>query len=201
MATSAQVLANQANAQLSTGPKTAEGKARSSRNNLQHGLTLGLLAIAPEDQSAFCEFEANFKAELKPEGSMELEAFQQFLDAAWRLRAIRAIVQKICDESEDDAFIRPETEPQLRQLSRYRASAEMLAYRAVKTLRDLQTTRLYRTFHVTPEEQTVIPPLVRPALKMLVDGERYAHNDREIFYHIYGPEAFTKRFEKPPLTA
>ena len=34
--------ANQANAKLSTGPKTGAGKARSSRNALRHGLNLSI---------------------------------------------------------------------------------------------------------------------------------------------------------------
>ncbi len=38
MATSAQIAANQRNAQKSTGPKTEKGKARSRENALKHGL-------------------------------------------------------------------------------------------------------------------------------------------------------------------
>src|ERR1700728_3187477 len=38
MATPAQVAANQANSQKSTGPTSPEGQARSSRNSFQHGL-------------------------------------------------------------------------------------------------------------------------------------------------------------------
>ena len=107
MATAAQILANTANAQLSTGPKTAEGKARASRNNLQHGLTLGLLTLDPEEQSAFCEFEANFRAECKPDGLMETETLTQFVESAWRLRKIRAIVDKMILQYEADPFVHP----------------------------------------------------------------------------------------------
>ena len=37
MATQAQIAANQANAQKSTGPTSTEGKAASSQNNFKHG--------------------------------------------------------------------------------------------------------------------------------------------------------------------
>ncbi len=39
MSTQAQILANQANSLHSSGPKTEEGKAISSKNNFRHGLT------------------------------------------------------------------------------------------------------------------------------------------------------------------
>ena len=38
MSTEAQIAANRANAEQSTGPKTEEGKAASSRNHSSHGL-------------------------------------------------------------------------------------------------------------------------------------------------------------------
>jgi len=42
MATEKQLRANRENAKKSTGPKTAGGRARSSRNALSHGLSLPL---------------------------------------------------------------------------------------------------------------------------------------------------------------
>ena len=42
MATDKQIAANRANAQKSTGPKTAPGRWKSSRNAFRHGLSLPL---------------------------------------------------------------------------------------------------------------------------------------------------------------
>ena len=49
MSSEARQTANAANARLSTGPSTEEGKARSSQNARTHGLTAARLVIAPED--------------------------------------------------------------------------------------------------------------------------------------------------------
>ncbi len=197
MASAAQVLANHANAQHSTGPKSDEGKARASRNNLKHGLTLGVLTLSPEEQTQFCDFEAKMRTECNPEGALECEAFQQFLDGAARINKIRGIVGAMIEQFNDDPLLQPDTEAAYRQLNRYRAAAEMTVYRAIKTLRELQTARLFRSFHVTKEEQEVIPPLVNPGEKFCCGGEmKLGHNDRELFYCIYGTEPLTSRF--PP---
>jgi hypothetical protein len=51
MSTEAQISANQANAQLSTGPKTEAGKSASSQNSWKHGLAVGVFRVlATEDQ-------------------------------------------------------------------------------------------------------------------------------------------------------
>ena len=42
--------ANRANAKRSTGPRTAEGKARASKNALAHGLTARDIIVGDEDE-------------------------------------------------------------------------------------------------------------------------------------------------------
>ena len=57
MASIKQIEANRSNALNGTGPRTAEGKARSSRNALTHGLTAQEIVIPGEDVAAYRSFE------------------------------------------------------------------------------------------------------------------------------------------------
>ncbi len=83
--------ANRRNAQRSTGPKTPEGKTRSSRNNLRHGLT-GQVALLPhEDREIHDAFCNELIESLKPEAPMERELAQSIAEDSWRLNRICAI--------------------------------------------------------------------------------------------------------------
>ena len=195
MASAAQVYANIANASLSTGPKTAEGKARSSRNNLRHGLSLGVLALIPPI-IGILRVRSQTPRGNKPEGMMEEEALRQLLDGAWRLRKIRALVDSLIARYDEDIFVHPDTEAEMRQLTRYRAAAEMLVYRSIKTLRELQSLRLFRAFHLTKDESDALPPLVHPGQKIIVGGVLSSVADRKRFYRIHGEDQFSCRF--PP---
>ena len=62
MSTAAQILANRENAQHSTGPRTEEGKANSSLNNLHHGLAARGFIVLPGQESAFEDLEAGLRA-------------------------------------------------------------------------------------------------------------------------------------------
>jgi len=197
MATVAQILANQANAQLSTGPATEAGKARSSRNNLRHGLTLGVLAVEPAEQQEHKAFQEELAAECQPDGIMELEAFQQFVDAAWRLQKIRRLVAALFDEFGDDPFVHPEGQARLKTLLRYRASAEMIVYRAAKVLRELQTTALYRAHNLTAEEDAAVPAFTRPARRWMVGDRKLGTLERMDFYELHGANHATARWQIP----
>ena len=53
MATIRQINANRANAQKSTGPRTEEGKAASSRNRLSHGFAASATIMPGENPEEF----------------------------------------------------------------------------------------------------------------------------------------------------
>jgi len=66
MASTAQILANQANAARSTGPKTAEGKDASRRNALKHGLAATSLVLPAEEAAAVADRVRAWTPALKP---------------------------------------------------------------------------------------------------------------------------------------
>ena len=67
-ASDAQIAANRRNSQRSTGPKTTEGKERSRRNSLKHGLTGEGVALTDEDAADVAERIQTLEAELQPSG-------------------------------------------------------------------------------------------------------------------------------------
>jgi hypothetical protein len=87
----AQIAANRANAQLSTGPKTPAGKARSSLNALKTGLTGRTVLLPSEDAEAYQAHLQRFFAEYQPANDKEHELVQRLADISWRLLRIPSL--------------------------------------------------------------------------------------------------------------
>ena len=82
----AKLAANRANAQLSTGAVTAEGKAIVSQNPTKHGLTGTFKVLASESQSEFDQLLAGFLRSEAPVGDDEIEMVHQMAEALWLSR-------------------------------------------------------------------------------------------------------------------
>jgi hypothetical protein len=149
MATTAQITANQANAQHSTGPNTAQGKARSAQNARKHGLTAKDLVIRPEEQDEFDQYLSELAAELDPRGALEQTIFDQLVHAAWNMRRTRRL------EAENAA---EQNEAESERLARYYTRAERLFHRARKALQELQTNRYLHT-RAGNLDNIAVPPL------------------------------------------
>ena len=88
MASEAQINANKLNAQKSTGPKSPEGKAVSSRNATTHGMTAKALILEGENPLVFDAVRERLFVEFGPETLIEAELVEQLAGILWRLRRV-----------------------------------------------------------------------------------------------------------------
>ncbi len=91
--------ANRANALLSTGPRTAAGKRRSSQNALTHGLTGRSPVLATEDPAAYQLHCRQFFDEYQPATPTESQLTQELADTAWRLNRIPHLEAALLDRA------------------------------------------------------------------------------------------------------
>ena len=95
MATPAQLNANRANALLSTGPRSVEGKAASSRNATKFGIFSEALIIPGEDPAELDALTAEFEAEYIPETALERTLLGNAVRAIWVERRCARIEAEI----------------------------------------------------------------------------------------------------------
>jgi hypothetical protein len=126
MSTAAQVAANQANAQRSTGPVTTEGKAASARNNFRHGLASGQLIVPGEDPAEFEALAESLFNEHNPATPTEENLVLCMAQHFWLgQRAIRL---------QNEAFIAGQGVNQLSLLMRYQTSNQRAYSRCLADL-------------------------------------------------------------------
>ena len=81
----ARAAASRKNGAKSQGPKTPEGKARSARNALKHGLCAENHLVSAEDEQEYEALEAALFGELAPVGVLQAVLVRRIVRAAWRL--------------------------------------------------------------------------------------------------------------------
>ena len=86
--TNAQIKANRNNAKKSTGPRTEEGKTRTSKNALKHVLLARDTVLPGEDPAEFDSQLSALEADIQPANSLEFELVRQIADSQWRMRRL-----------------------------------------------------------------------------------------------------------------
>jgi hypothetical protein len=81
-----QIETNRRNARLSTGPVTEEGKSRSRRNAVRHGLTAETVIDALEDTDDYAAFEMAVTADHDAQSVVKRELVLRLASLLWRLR-------------------------------------------------------------------------------------------------------------------
>jgi hypothetical protein len=86
-----QLEANRTNAKHGSGPRSKDGKARSSRNALKHGLVSGEIVIWDEDSDQFELLRAGLEVDFQPNSTIERELVDRLAGLLWRLRRLPAL--------------------------------------------------------------------------------------------------------------
>src|SRR2546423_5765174 len=91
MTTYKQIEANRRNARRSTGPTSEQGKLRSRRNAVRHGLTAETVIGALEDAEDYKAFEAAVIADYDAQSAVERELVLRLASLLWRIRRATTI--------------------------------------------------------------------------------------------------------------
>ncbi len=145
MATEAQIAANCINAQASCGPRTAEGRARVSRNAVSHGLFSSGDFVRPNEQTlSFGVLRKLSDRSRAPGRNQKKTLAAEIVHAAWRLR-------RYLFRHRIYALFLPTPNPipidkTQQSVDRARAHAHRIFHRSTAELRRVQTERQLRDF-------------------------------------------------------
>lgn len=146
-----------------TGPRTAAGKAKSSRNATKHGLTAELVLAPGERLAVFTAFTEAMTASLMPVGEVEALLVERVSLCAWRLRRVSRLeaayaitnaerhIEKLSEgrawgteglssQGVEGTYVENQASV-LVNLSRYEAALERSMYRALHELQRAQAAR------------------------------------------------------------
>jgi hypothetical protein len=138
MSTPAQIAANQKNSQLSTGPKSEEGKAASSKNNFRHGFT-GAFAILPwEKQEDFNTLLDELRAEHQPATITETLLVERMAQSYWLSQRAIKLQQISCFHDETDSA---EREKKLALYLRYQTTHDRNFHKSLNDLLKLRAEK------------------------------------------------------------
>ncbi len=130
---------------MSSGPRTAAGKAISAQNSTRHGLTARTVVTKGENAEEYDQFHLGLLEQYCPVNDRELYFANEVIENAWRLRRAHRIEADTFDRhlSEEmnagDAF--HEHAKEFDRVRRYVSSIERAMYRAIKELDLLQASR------------------------------------------------------------
>lgn len=99
MSTPAQVAANQANAQLSTGPKSEAGRAASSQNAATHLLTSKTRVALPGEEEAFAAHLKSYLDRYRPVDAPERDCVRVLAEENWRLDRAHAMEKALYEQA------------------------------------------------------------------------------------------------------
>jgi hypothetical protein len=198
MASQKQLAANRRNAQKSTGPSSAEGKARSSMNALKTGIDAKTQLIRGET-TALQELIDEYHDRFRPTTPDQRLLVDTLIDCDWLLRRFRAIETQIYERVLDIydttlARVFSEHTDEFTRLQRRIDSTQRHYHNALNQLRRLQAEEAADD---TPEPDPVPAPVPAPVETVPVSPQDQTPNPANGFV----PQSAPGPLEGPPPTA
>ena len=152
MSSEKRITASRASGALSRGPKSPQGKARSSRNATRHGLLARVVVLEEEPDDAFRKLCQAYDLRFEPRDEVEAGMVHEMVATYWRMRRAWAIENRYVDTamavqdgpSATDrlmtAFSSLADSNRLNLLHRYETRLHMMFQRAFRNLLALRKT-------------------------------------------------------------
>jgi hypothetical protein len=139
MSSAAQVSANRANAQLSTGPQTESGLAAIAHNNFRHGLASAFVVLPTEDHAAYDDLLLNLNLEFSPSTETEEVLVTAMAQHHWLTQRALGLQQPLFETALETG-----TSPDAKQLGlylRYQSTNDRAYHKALTQLLRLRADR------------------------------------------------------------
>ena len=138
MSSAAQIEANQANAQSSTGPRTPEGKAASATNATKHGFFSKHAVLLNElEHRQFESLRNSYVGLFKPTNIVEVALLDQLVLAAWNIERCNRLEAELANAEGIDPLLSDANGKTLDRIVTYRMRAERTFHKCHKELRSL----------------------------------------------------------------
>jgi len=126
------------------GPRSRDGKERSSQNSIKHGGRSKIVRILPgEDPEDYERVKNGWLAEYEPEGHMEITLVSNLIESEWlllraRRNRLNAEARAAGEEGKEPHEWTPEDAHQVELMQRYLTTAERSFYRAFNAIQGLR---------------------------------------------------------------
>lgn len=141
--TSARTLANRQNAQKSTGPKTEEGKARSSMNAVRGALTGRVVLLVEDDVDVYEKHLLAYFRQFRPLTDYEVSLVQALADTDWRLQRIPHLILALYTKGSEEFAETFDHLPEAERIVRIELETSLKYEKQLRNLH-LQESRLHR---------------------------------------------------------
>jgi hypothetical protein len=156
------IKANRANAQASTGPKTADGRARAARNALRHALSLPVCSNPALSE----EVETLAREIAGPDANAETQDLaRQVAEAQIDLRRVRYARHKLLSDALADPYYEPRANT--------RKKEALLRFLLQKNPPDVPVENLVAFLNSTPQGPHKFATILSQEAKQLLAMDRY----------------------------